>query len=46
MQLAVRALMVKTLHQNTRVNTMAFAPVAPMSYQDAIHLLLATPLPH
>jgi hypothetical protein len=45
MQLTVRALMVKTLNVNSHVQASDFKTVPPMSYQDAIHLLLATPLP-
>jgi hypothetical protein len=46
MTLSVRALMVKTLNVNSNVETSAFQTLpGPMSYQDAIHLLLDTPLP-
>ncbi len=41
----VRALMVKTFKENSDVQGSNFSPVAEMSYQDAIHLLMATPLP-
>ncbi len=44
-QLQVRALMVKTIRQNGHINTMDYAPVEPVPYQDAIRMLLATPLP-
>lgn len=44
-QLTVRALMVKTLNINTTVDTSNFQAVPRMRYQDAIHLLLDTPLP-
>lgn len=44
-QLTVRALMVKTLKIDTTVDASNFASVPPMRYQDAIHLLLTTPLP-
>jgi hypothetical protein len=44
-KLTVRALMVKTIRQDGHVNTMDYTPVEPMSYQDAIRSLLATPLP-
>ncbi|MDQ2833678.1 MAG: hypothetical protein M3Y50_08025 [Acidobacteriota bacterium] len=45
MQTQVRALMVKTINVNTHVQASKFQTLAPMSYQDAIHLLLNTPLP-
>lgn len=45
MQLTVRALMVKTLNVNSHVESSNVQTVPPMSYQDAIHLLLDTPLP-
>jgi hypothetical protein len=45
MQLSVRALMVKTLNVNSHVEASNVQTIAPMSYQDAIHLLLDTPLP-
>jgi hypothetical protein len=44
-RLAVRALMVKTLNIKTDVDTSNFQSVPEMSYQDAIHVLLNTPLP-
>ncbi len=44
MQLTARALMVKTVKVNSRVQASDFQAIAPMSYQDAIHLLLDTPL--
>lgn len=44
-RITVRALMVKTLNIKTDVDSSAFQPVPEMSYQDAIHLLLSTPLP-
>lgn len=44
-RLTVRALMVKTLNVKTDVEASGFQPVPEMSYQDAIHLLLNTPLP-
>jgi hypothetical protein len=45
MQLSVRALMVKTLNIHSSAKTSGYQMIAPMSYQDAIGLLLATPLP-
>jgi hypothetical protein len=46
MTLSVRALMVKTLNVRSNVETSAFQTLpGPMSYQDAIHLLLDAPLP-
>jgi hypothetical protein len=45
MQLSVRALMVKTVNVNSHVQASNFQTIGPMSYQDAIHLLLDTPLP-
>jgi hypothetical protein len=44
-QLSVRALMVKTLNVKSNVEASEFKPVSEMSYQDAIHVLLNTPLP-
>jgi hypothetical protein len=38
--------LVKTLRENTEIEGSQFSEVPSMSYQDAIHLLLATPLPH
>ncbi len=45
MQLSVRALMVKTLNIHSTAKASDFQTLEPMSYQDAIHLLLETPLP-
>jgi hypothetical protein len=45
MQLTVRALMVKTLKVQTHVEASGYQILAPMSYQDAVRLLLDTPLP-
>ncbi|MGD0444296.1 MAG: hypothetical protein ABSA39_10210 [Edaphobacter sp.] len=45
MDLTVRALMVKTLNIHSSAKTSDYQIVAPMSYQDAVRLLLATPLP-
>jgi hypothetical protein len=45
MQLTVRALMFKTLNIHTTAKASGFQTIGPMSYQDAIHLLLTTPLP-
>jgi hypothetical protein len=45
MQLNVRALMVKTLNVRSSAKASGFQTLGPMSYQDAIHMLLATPLP-
>jgi hypothetical protein len=45
MKLTVRALMVKTLNVETDSTASAFQTLSPMSYQDAIHLMLNTPLP-
>ena len=44
MDLSVRALMVKKLDIHSRATTSNYQKLDPMSYQDAIHLLLATPL--
>jgi hypothetical protein len=44
-RIAVRALMVKTLNIQADIDASEFRPVAAMSYQDAIHQLLNTPLP-
>jgi hypothetical protein len=45
MQLSVRALMVKTLNIHSSAKASDFQKLEPMSYQDAIRMLLATPLP-
>jgi len=45
MQLTVRALMVKTLNIHSSAKASGFQVIDPMSYQDAVRLLLATPLP-
>jgi hypothetical protein len=45
MQMTVRALMVKRLDIHSNVKTSGYQTLAPMSYEDAIRLLLATPLP-
>jgi hypothetical protein len=45
MQLSVRALMVKTVNVNSHIESSNVQTIPPMSYQDAIHLLLDTPLP-
>ncbi len=44
-QLVVRALMLKTIHQRIVYDTFAYQVVPPMTYQDAVKALLATPLP-
>jgi hypothetical protein len=44
--LTVRALLVKTIKQQTVFDTSDFHPIAPMSYQQAIKILLDTPLPN
>jgi hypothetical protein len=41
----VRALLVKTVRENSELATSNFQIVAPMSYRQAIQLLLDTPLP-
>jgi hypothetical protein len=45
MQLSVRALMVKRLDIRSSAKTSGYQVLGPLSYQDAIRLLLATPLP-
>jgi hypothetical protein len=45
MHLSVRALVVKNLLVHTEVSASDFQTLGPMSYQDAIHMLLNTPLP-
>lgn len=45
MQLSVRALMVKTLNIHSTAKAGGFQVLEPMNYQDAIRMLLATPLP-
>jgi hypothetical protein len=37
--------MVKTLNIHSSANASGFQVIDPMSYQDAVRLLLATPLP-
>jgi hypothetical protein len=44
-QLSARALMVKTINVKTNVEASEFKSIDEMSYQDAIHVLLDTPLP-
>jgi hypothetical protein len=44
-QLNLRALMVKTVHQRLVFDTADYQPVPAMSYQQAIKILLDTPLP-
>lgn len=44
-RISVRALMVKTVNIQSDVEASGFQPVPSMSYQDAIHQLLNTPLP-
>ena len=41
----VRALMLKTIKQDVDVQGSDFVPMAKITYQEAVHLLLATPLP-
>jgi hypothetical protein len=43
--ITARALMLKTLKINTTIDASDFQTIAPMTYQDAVHLLLNTPLP-
>lgn len=44
--LSVRALMVKTIHVHTNVEAGSFQTLSvPMGYQDAVRMLLDTPLP-
>lgn len=46
-EVSVRALMVKTLNVNTQIDASEFQILpGPLSYQDAIRQLLATPLPN
>ncbi|HEX3967513.1 MAG TPA: hypothetical protein VHW70_06070 [Edaphobacter sp.] len=45
MQLSVRALMVKRLDIHSSAQSSNYQTIGPMSYQAAIRLLLATPLP-
>ncbi|HEY8997755.1 MAG TPA: hypothetical protein VIM60_07640 [Edaphobacter sp.] len=44
-RIKVRALMVKSLDIRTDVDASAFKTVPSMSYQEAVHILLDTPLP-
>jgi hypothetical protein len=46
MQLTVRALLVKTLNIHSTAKASDFQTLGPISYQDAIHTLLATQLPN
>jgi hypothetical protein len=45
MKLSVRALMLKTVNVHTESTGSDFQKLGPMSYQDAIRMMLATPLP-
>ncbi len=46
MTMSVRALMVKTLNVHSNAQTSGYQTLpGPISYEDAIHLLLSTPLP-
>jgi hypothetical protein len=45
MKLSVRALMLKTVNVHTDSSASDFQKLGPMSYQDAIRLMLDTPLP-
>ncbi len=44
-QVTMRAMMVRTLKENTDLEAYSFTPVREMSYQEAIQTLLSTPLP-
>lgn len=44
-RISVRALMVKSLNISTDVDSSAYQIIQPMTYQDAVRLLLSTPLP-
>jgi hypothetical protein len=44
-KVSARALMVKTINIHTKVDAGSFQTLGPMGYQDAIHILLNTPLP-
>ena len=44
-QVTMRAMMVRTLKENTDLEAYSFTPVREMSYQEAIQTLLNTPLP-
>jgi hypothetical protein len=44
-QITLRALMLKTIREDSHVTTDGYAAVQPMPYQDAIKTLLAAPLP-
>ena len=45
-RLTLRALMVKTMKENSNIDASNFTRVPAVSYQEAIKALLATPLPH
>jgi hypothetical protein len=44
-QLTIRALLVKTVNQRLQFDTSEYQPVKPMTFQEAIKILLDTPLP-
>lgn len=44
-QLTIRALLFKTVNQHLQFDTSDYQPVKPMSFQEAIKMLLDTPLP-
>jgi len=46
MRLSVRALMLKTVNVHTESTGSDFQMIGPMSYQDAIRMMLDTPLPN
>jgi hypothetical protein len=43
---SLRALMVKNITEDSQIDSSDFSRISPLSYQDAIRTLLATPLPH
>jgi len=43
--ITVRALLVKTINVNVKLQSSGYHPIEPLRFQDAIHILLNTPLP-
>ena len=43
--LTIRAMMVKVIKENSELSASGHVEVPPMTYQQAIHILLDTPLP-
>jgi len=43
--ISVRALLVRTINVNVKLQESGYSAISPMPFQDAIHILLNTPLP-